>query len=47
MHRDDEGERHSDKNDDHLIALGDANDFCSAKNRVGDGDSAREPDGQI
>ena len=47
MHRDDEGQRHADKNDDHLIALRDADDFCSAKNRVGNGDSAREPDGQI
>ena len=47
MHRDDEGERHADEDDDHLVALRDADDFCSAENRVGDGDSAREPDGQI
>ena len=47
MNRDAKGKRHADKDDDHLVALRQANDLRAADNRVGNDESAREPDGQI
>ena len=47
MHRDAKGQRHPDENDHDLIALREADDLRAADNRVGNDESAREPDGQI
>ncbi|KAF5408844.1 MAG: hypothetical protein Udaeo2_10100 [Candidatus Udaeobacter sp.] len=39
--------RYADKNHDHLIALGDANNLGPAHDRVDDNQSTCEPDGQV
>ena len=41
------GERHADEDNENLVALGEADDLRAADNRVGDDESAREPDGQV
>ena len=47
MDRNAKGERHPDEDDHHLVALREADDLRAADDRVGDDETARQPDGQI
>src|SRR5205807_5764478 len=47
MDRDAEGQGHPDEDDQDLVALGEADDLGAADYRVGDDESAGEPDGEI
>ena len=47
MHGNAESQGHADEDDHDLVALREADDLRAADNRVGDDESAREPDGQV